>query len=197
MRSPIKKVEKEGKQACKREEAKTMSSEEVPPLKKRMRGSIPSEQGPAPPSMPPTQATPRRESGQSAQSTSMNVDDFINLEALNRMIEEDNLEAARRAEMEREREKKEEEELKAAKAESLRAAKEEKKRRKAELRTKLRQEGTSTSAAPHSSPPQEQPQPNQQEAKNKRCPGKKRKKRPTEKERHLLWRKRRSLCQPH
>ena len=44
MRSPIKKVEKEGKQARKREEANTTSSKEVPPLKKRMRGSIPSEQ---------------------------------------------------------------------------------------------------------------------------------------------------------
>ena len=43
MRSPIKKAEKEGKQAQKREEVETMSSEEVPPLKKRMRGSIPSE----------------------------------------------------------------------------------------------------------------------------------------------------------
>ena len=133
MRSPIKKVEKEGKQACKREEAETTSSEEVPPLKKRMRGSIPSEQAPVPPSMPPAQATPRRESGQSAQSPSVNVDDFIDLDTLNKMIEEDNLEAAKRAELEKERQRKEEEDLKAAKAESLKAAKEEKKRRKAEL----------------------------------------------------------------
>ena len=80
------------------------------------------------------------------------------------MIEEDNAKAAKRAELEREREKKEEGELEAAKAKSLRAAKKEKKWRKAEMRTKHCQEGTSTSAAPHSSLPQEQPQPVQQEA---------------------------------
>ena len=118
MRSPVKKAEKEGKQARKREEAETTSSEEVVPLKKRMRGSIPTKQVPAPPIISPAQATSCRESGQSAQSPSMNVDDFIDLDTLNRMIEEDNLEAAKRAELEREREKKEEEELKAAKAES-------------------------------------------------------------------------------
>ena len=89
----------------------------------------------------------------------MNMDDFIDLDALNKMIEEDNIEAAKRAELEREREKKEEEELKAAKAKSLRVAKEEKKHRKVDLRTKFRQEGTSTSRAPHSSSPQDQPLP--------------------------------------
>ena len=99
MRSPIKKVEKEGKQARKREEVETKSSEEVPPLKKSMRGSIPAKQAPVPPSMPPAQATPQRESGQSAQSPSINVDDFIDLDTLNKMIEEDNLEAAKRAEL--------------------------------------------------------------------------------------------------
>ena len=67
------------------------------------------------------------------------VDDFIDLETLNHMIEEDNAEATRRAELEKERERKEAEELEAAKAESLREAKEEKKRRKAEMRTKHRQ----------------------------------------------------------
>ena len=41
MRSPVKKAEKEGKQAKKREEADTTSSKEVPPLKKCMRGLIP------------------------------------------------------------------------------------------------------------------------------------------------------------
>ena len=100
----------------------------------------------------------------------MNVDDFIDLDTLNRMIEEDNLEAAKRPELEREREKKEEEELEAAKAESLRATKEEKKRKKAELRTKFRQEGTSTSMAPHSSPPQDQPLPVPQKAQEKELP---------------------------
>ena len=62
MRSPVKKVEKEGKQARKREDVETTSSKEVPPLKERIRGSIPAEQAPAPPSGPPTQAAPRRES---------------------------------------------------------------------------------------------------------------------------------------
>ena len=97
MRSPIKKVEKEGKQARKREEADTTSSKEVPLLKKKMRGSIPSEQAPVPTAIPPAQATPRRESGQSTQSPSINVDDFIDLETLNKMIEEDNSQVARQA----------------------------------------------------------------------------------------------------
>ena len=132
-------------------------------MKKKMRGSIPTEQAPVPPPMPPAQATPRRESGQSAQSPSANVDDFIDLDTLNKMIKEDNLEVAKRAELERERQKKEEEDLEAAKAESLQEAKEEKKRRKVEMRTKHRQEGTSTSTAPHSSSPKEQPLPTPQE----------------------------------
>ena len=68
----------------------------------------------------------------------------------------------RSAEIEKERLRKEEEDLEAAKAESLRAAKEEKKRRKAEQRTKHRHEGTSTSVAPHSSPPQEPPVPQEE-----------------------------------
>ena len=38
------------------------------------------------------------------------------------------------------------------------------------MRTKHRQEGTSTSAAPHSSPPQEQPLPIQQEAQEQELP---------------------------
>ena len=66
-----------------------------------MRGAVPPKQ--APPVVPSTQATPRRESGQSAQSPLVNVDDFINLETLNRMIDEDNAEVARRAELEKER----------------------------------------------------------------------------------------------
>ena len=101
-----------------------------------MRGSIPTKPVPAPPVISPAQATPRRESGQSAQSPSLNVDDFIDLETLNKMIEEDNAEAAKRAELEKKRERKEAEDLEAAKAESLRVAKEEKKRKKAEMRTK-------------------------------------------------------------
>ena len=133
MRSPVKKPKKEGKQARKREEEESSSPEEVAPLQKHMRGAVPPEPMPAPPVVPPAQATPRRESGQSAKSPSINVDDFIDLETLNKMIEEDNVEAARRAELERERERKEVEELEATKAKSLHVAKEEKKRRKAEM----------------------------------------------------------------
>ena len=138
MRSPIKKVEKEGKQAKKREENDTTSSKQVSPLKKRMRGSIPTKPVLAPPVISLAQATPCRESGQSTQSPSINVDDFIDLETLNKMLEEDNAKAAKRAELERERERKEAKELEAAKAKSLREAKEENKRRKAEMRTKHR-----------------------------------------------------------
>ena len=158
----MKKPKREGKQARKREEEESSSSEEVAPSRKCMRGIVLPEPVPAPQVIPPAQATPRRESGQSAQSPSVNVDNFIDLETLNRMIDEDNAKAARRAELERERERKEAKELEAAKAESLREAKEEKKRRKAEMRTKHRQEGTSTSTAPHSSLPKEQPLPTPQ-----------------------------------
>ena len=55
------------------------------------------------------------------------MDNFIDLDTLNKMIEEDNAETTRRAELERERERKEAEELEAAKAEYLQEAKEERK----------------------------------------------------------------------
>ena len=52
----------------------------------------------------------------------------------------------------------------------MKAVKEEKKRRKAKLRMKHCQEGTSTSAVPHSSPPQEQPLSVQQDVKEQELP---------------------------
>ena len=64
------------------------------------------------------------------------------------MIVEDNAQAARQTEAQIEEECQEVEEIEAAKDKSLRMAKQEKKRRKAQMRTKHRQEDTSTSAIP-------------------------------------------------
>ena len=92
--SPIKKQEREPMPTKKREvESSTKEEEHTLPLKKRMRGSIP----PLPkyPPFSPIQETPRRESSQGIPTPSMSVDDFIDLEALNQMIEEDNAQAAR------------------------------------------------------------------------------------------------------
>ena len=111
MRSPVKKQEREGKPARKREEEDSSSKEEVDPLRKCMGGAVPPQPIPTPPVVPSVQATPRRDSGQSVQSPSVNVDNFIDLETLNRMIDEDNAKATRRAELEKERERKEVEEL--------------------------------------------------------------------------------------
>ena len=109
-----------------------MEEEElIPSLKKRMRGSVPPPQ--KSPQLTLVQETPRRGSSQGLPSPSISVDDFIHLEALNELIEEDNMQAVRQAEAQREAKHQEEEEMEAAKAESLRLAKEERKRRKAKM----------------------------------------------------------------